>query len=264
LSNAAPPDLPRQPLTVVSSIGDFADWFKLGNPVLMYHKLGPHPAGTKMRGLYVGNRLFERQTGELSRHGFSTPSYDSVVTTEPGRHRIFLTFDDGFENVFRHGIAALGSHRLKAIQFLVADRIGKTNDWETAAGEAEERLMDAGQIREWLAAGHEIGSHTLTHPKLTHLTPDQAREEISASRKKLEDTFGIPVRHFCYPFGDHDRMTVDLVREAGYKTACTTTPGLNRPETDPFEIRRIMARHGSRKWSDLRQRMVLRFKRWLS
>ncbi len=230
----------------------------------MYHKLGPRPTRTNMKGLYVSSRLFRRQLRDLSRRGFSTPDYDSILKTEPGRPRIFLTFDDGFENVFRHGIAAMRPDGFKAIQFLVADKLGKTNDWETSVGEAEERLMDAGQVREWLAAGHDIGSHTLTHPILSQLSTTEAREEISASRKKLEDVFGMPIRHFCYPFGDYDQKTVDLVREAGYETACTTTPGLNQTTTNPFEIRRIMARHGSRKWADLRQRMVLRLNRWFS
>jgi len=230
----------------------------------MYHKLGPRPKRTRIRGLYVSSRLFERQMRDLSRQGFTAPSYNSVLKTDSERPQIFLTFDDGFENAFRQGIPAMRPYGFKAVQFLVADRLGKTNDWETSVGEAEERLMDAGQVREWLAAGHEIGSHTLTHPKLTQLTHGKAREEISASRKKLEDVFGIPIQHFCYPFGDYDQKTMGLVQEAGYVTACTTTPGLNQPTTNPFEIRRIMARHGSRKWSDLRQRMVFRLNRWFS
>ena len=56
---------------------------------------------------------------------------------------------------------------------------------EKAEGEAPAPLMDAAQVKDWLAAGHEIGSHTLTHPWLTRLPLSEAREEISGSKKKL-------------------------------------------------------------------------------
>lgn len=215
-----------------------------------------------MKGLYVSRPLFEQQLKDLSRNQFSTPEYDSVLTVNETKAQIFLSFDDGFESVLRHGAPLLEKHGFRAIQFLVAGNLGKINDWETSEGEAEERLMDPVGVREWLAAGNEIGSHTITHPRLTQIPPDAALEEIASSKKRLEDEFGVPIRHFCYPFGDHDERTVDLVRSAGYVTASTTIPGLNQPTTDPFKIRRIMARRGSRRWPEMRQRWALRIRRW--
>ena len=75
-------------------------------------------------------------------------------------------------------------------RFLVPNFIGKFNEWDLRDGEAAEPLMDTDQIREWLQAGHSIGSHSLTHARLTRLTLRDAREEIFASKKKLEDVFG--------------------------------------------------------------------------
>ena len=106
--------------------------------------------------------------------------------------------------------------------------------------------MDASQVREWLAAGHEIGSHTLTHPFLTRLPPRRAKEEITASRKKLEDLFGRAVRHFCYPYGDWNAAVRDQVMAAGYTTACTTDAGVNTPADSPFTLKRFTARYPSR------------------
>ena len=140
--------------------------------------------------------------------------------------------------------------------FLVADRLGGRNDWEMAKGEASERLMHLGQIRDWLAAGQEIGSHTRTHPWLTRLSRERAWEEIHGSKKKLEDLFGRAVRHFCYPYGDYNVMVADLVAQAGYATACTTKAGLNTPATAARELFRITARYRSR---SLRQ-----LKNWLA
>ena len=110
---------------------------------------------------------------------------------------------------------------------------------------------DAVQVHEWMAAGHEIGAHTCTHPWLTRIPLAEAREEIFASKARLEDLFGSPVRHFCYPYGDWNPAVRDLVVEAGYATACTTEPGLNRPEGDPFRLRRLTARYASRNWANV-------------
>ena len=99
-------------------------------------------------------------------------------------------------------MAPLAGRGWRALQFLVANFIGKLNEWDLRDGEAPEMLMDAAQVRDWLAAGHAVGSHSLSHARLTRLTLRDAREEIFASKKKLEDAFAVPVEHFCYPYGD--------------------------------------------------------------
>jgi peptidoglycan/xylan/chitin deacetylase (PgdA/CDA1 family) len=167
------------------------------------------------------------------------------------RRTLCLSFDDGFENVLRHGLEPLRTHRCQAIQFLVPGLLGKTNEWETASGEAQQKLMDAAGVREWLAAGHEIGAHTMTHPNLKKIPLERAREEISACKKSLEDLFGRPVRHFCYPFGAYNEQVRDLVAEAGFETACTTRAGLNDASTPPMELNRLTARPVSIKFRDL-------------
>lgn len=228
------------------SLGPFRDLFSSGLPVLTYHKLGPRPRGVRIKGLYVGARLFARQLAELRAAGFTTPPPEDPIPLRPElKDRILLTFDDGYANALRHGLAPLAENRFHAIQFLVADGIGKTNQWDHLAGEASEPLMDAGQVREWLAAGHEIGSHTLSHAALTRVPAAKAREEISGSKKKLEDLFGRPIRYFCYPYGDWNDAVRDMVMEAGYSAAFTTAAGVNMPSDSPFALKRFTARYPS-------------------
>ena len=233
-----------------TSLGEFRGLFVTGNPVLTYHKVGPRPRGARLKGLYVSPALFARQLGDLRAAGYrSGPLGNAAAPVQAGR--IVLTFDDGFVNVLEHALAPLRSNGFSAIQFLVADLLGKTNEWEAVAGERTEPLMDAAQVREWLAAGHDIGSHTLSHPFLTQLSRDTAREEISASKKKLEDLFGRAIEHFCYPYGDWNPAVRDLVIEAGYRTACTTTNGVNTAADSPFELKRLTARYRSRSMRSL-------------
>jgi len=238
-----------------SRLGPFRRLFETGNPILTYHKLGPRPGRVRIKGLYVSERLFAKQLEELHREGVTSGSLDACAGPHSPK-RIALTFDDGYVNVLQHGLRPLADTKFHAIQFLVADLLGRHNEWDVPLGEAAEPMMDAAQVREWLAAGHDIGSHTLTHPFLTKLSPSQAREEITASRKKLEDLFSRPIRHFCYPYGDWNVAVRDLVKEAGYQTACTTQAGVNTVETSPFELKRVTARYASRTlknlWAGLR------------
>ncbi len=241
-------------LQYYNSVAPFRELFEQGNPILTYHKVGPRPIRVRLKGLYVSSKLFAAQLAELETAGFRSGSLcDCSGPLKPGQ--IVLTFDDGYVKVLQHAIGALAQTQLNAIQFLPVNFLGKSNEWDVALGEASEPIMDASQVRDWLAAGHDIGSHTLTHPFLTRLPPDQAREEIFASKKKLEDLFGRSIEHFCYPYGDWNSVVRDWVMEAGYRTASTTDFGVNTPETSSFALKRITARYPSRSLKALLKRI---------
>lgn len=246
----------RTPPAVYVSLAPFREWFRGGLPILMYHKLGPRPRRVKLKGLYVSARRFARQLAELRAAGYRGATLDELpaALARPER-RIVLTFDDAYVNVLVHGLPVLKQHGFPAIQYVVAEAIGGRNDWDVRQGEAPEALMDRAQLREWLAAGQAIGSHGLSHVRLTQVPPARAREEIFASKKKLEDLFGVPVRHFCYPYGDWNPAVRDLVIEAGYASACTTAFGINDSGASPFELKRIQARYPSFGLRELRRRL---------
>jgi peptidoglycan/xylan/chitin deacetylase (PgdA/CDA1 family) len=78
-----------------------------------------------------------------------------------------------------------------------------------------------------------IGAHSIHHPRLRLLPEDSARMEMSASRARLEQELGKPVRHFAYPVGDPSSAGARdfrLAHEAGFDTAVTTRPGVLFPE----------------------------------
>lgn len=242
-----------------SELPPFQTLFHDGVPILTWHKLGPRPRGVRLRGMYLGRRLFERQLAELRNAGFTSCTPDELARLpagNPGR-RVVLTFDDGYVNVLRHGLAPLAYYGFKAVQYLVADQINGHNAWDTAQGEAREKLMSRDDVREWLAAGHVIGSHTLSHAFLTQVPERQAREEIGASKKLLEDLFGVAVDHFCYPYGDWNPRVRDWVEEAGYRTAVTNVYGVNQAPQDAFALRRIQTRYRSWGLKALRERLRL-------
>lgn len=211
----------------------FRALFETGLPILLYHKIGSADFRDRRKGLFVSKNVLADQLTELKAAGFG---FSALGKTDSTRN-IVVSFDDGYTSCFEEGLRVLESFGCKAIQFLVSGRIGKTNDWDKTG----ESLMDKSQIREWLAAGHSIGSHTVTHLDLTRLTISQAREEIGASRKSLEDTFGVGVVDFSYPHGIYNELTIELVQEAGYSAAVTTGFGVNDAATDRYKLRRILA-----------------------
>ena len=211
-----------------------------GLTALTYHRLGTPAPGARDPFLYTSARRFEEQLASLRRAGLGLISMSEAFannTAKPGA--VVITFDDGFRSTQELGLEILSRHKVCAIQFLIAGSLGGHNHWDVAKGDVAEPLMDEPAVRGWLAAGQQIGSHSLTHPNLRKIPFAQAREEITASRKRLEDTFSVAVEHFCYPYGSYNEAVRDLVREAGYRTACTMRFGVNRGGESPFELKRV-------------------------
>ncbi len=211
-----------------------------GIPILMYHKIGPEPWQARSRALYASPALLRRQLSGLRRAGLRSVD---PAEARSARDAFAITIDDGFAGVLAHGLPVLQALGMRATLFVVAGLPGGTNEWDLVAGEPRERLMDAGEIRAWLHAGQRIGSHTLTHPRLTGIPAAQAREEVHSSRKRLEDEYGVPIEDFCYPFGDHNEAVRGLVEEAGYRTACTIEPRVTTAADDPLRLPRLLARY---------------------
>jgi peptidoglycan/xylan/chitin deacetylase (PgdA/CDA1 family) len=86
--------------------------------------------------------------------------------------------------------------------------------------------------------GFTVANHTLTHPHLTRLSPDQARQEIYDGRDALEQIFGYRIEGFAYPFGDQNDAVRELVRSAFhvYARGTTCTP-IAFPPADPMDFR---------------------------
>ena len=234
---------------------------RTGCGVLVLHKIGPPPPNTRDPFEYTTVARLDECLQAAKAAGLR---FKTLAECHPqsgfNSRTLAITFDDGYSNVLKNALPVLARHEVRAIEFLVAAKLGGRNDWDVAKGDAPEELMDAAQVRDWLAAGQSIGSHSLTHPNLRKIARTQAREEITASRKKLEDLFGVPVKHFCYPFGSFDERVRDLVMEAGYDSASTVISGVNRPQTDRFALRRLAPYSAHQLFAKARHRFQRRFR----
>ncbi len=212
-----------------------------GTAILTYHKIGAPPNKSRDPFLYTETKKFDGQLTALHDFGLRVIRLgEAFSATEDMARKYAVTFDDGFQNVFDLGLEILSRHQTPAVQFIVSSFVGKQNAWDITKGDAPESLMDDAQIKDWLAAGHEIGSHSATHRNLKTLNSAEAKEEVFASKKSLEDRFGVPIRHFCYPFGGWTPQVRDYVIDAGYQTACGVEFGVNSSDIDRFALKRII------------------------
>ena len=128
---------------------------------------------------------------------------------------------------------------MTAVVFLVADPTLSSNAWDASAGEPWAALMTRRQAREMSRAGIEIGSHTLTHPRLPDLGADRLAWELGESKRVLESWLHEPVVSLAYPYGAVDERVKRAAQLAGYACAVATNSGPIRFGSDPLEIRRV-------------------------
>jgi len=104
------------------------------------------------------------------------------------------------------------------------------------------RVLTWDEIRTMHQAGISFGSHTLTHPVVSQLEPRELDLELGASKCLLEKKLGIPVLDFAFPFGkasDCSSAALEMLARSGYRSAVTTVSGVNTPQVNPFELRRL-------------------------
>lgn len=97
------------------------------------------------------------------------------------------------------------------------------------------------EVREMRNDGLCFGSHTISHPVLSKLSPERSREEVEKSKQIIEERLGTCIQTFAYPNGKEDDFndeTKNLLRDAGYTCALTTKFGTNECGQDLFELRR--------------------------
>ncbi len=211
--------------------------------ILSYHQTTAVPArGMPYRGLVLPPARFARQMRALRALGFRGLSLRDLAPYLRGERRgkvVGITLDDGYVNNFDHALPVLLDLGFTATSFVVSGQLGGTNAWDTPLGVPRARLMNVHHLREWLAAGMEVGAHTRHHVDLPACDPQVARVEIAHSRSDLEQALGGPVRSFCYPYGRYRDAHVEMARAAGYEMATTSDSGRARWDADLLRLPRL-------------------------
>lgn len=203
-------------------------------PILMYHHIRVPPPGAKRleRILTVTPSDFFQQMELLYEEGYRTISLKDLFAKQWQR-RFIITFDDGYKDVIEEAYPILASFGFKATIFLIVDEIGKPGhlDWE--------------DVKFLESQGWEVGSHTLSHQNLTHLSPQKQWEEIYLSKGILEKKLRHPILFLSYPSGRFNEQVIELVKLAGYKGAVSTIPGRANKIEDIYKLKRVRVTGGT-------------------
>lgn len=216
--------------------------------ILMYHMIAEPRPGARFNGLRVSPQMFERQLRWLSVqgwHSFTVSELLDQAGTLPEKS-FAITFDDGYADNFLQALPLLKKYRCKATLYLVVDRFDR--DWSSqrkkrhdeAELKQEAKLSDQ-QVQEMLDSGCiELGSHSMTHANFRRIESAAVRRELVDSKHALEERFGVSVGSFAYPFGLYHAEQVELVKQAGYRSAVTTREGIeNAGSWEPLALKRI-------------------------
>jgi peptidoglycan/xylan/chitin deacetylase (PgdA/CDA1 family) len=214
--------------------------------VLCYHAI----SAQWVHRLAVSPDALERQLrAVLAQRYRPVPAADVVA----GRGRLLhVTFDDAFRSVLdalpaleRLGVPAtvFASTALAdgGLPFPVLTRAEKG---ETSDGDL--RTLDWDGLRELADRGVEVGSHAVSHGRLTQMGDHELDRELRESRERIESELGRRCRFVAYPFGDHDERVAAAARAAGYEAAFAL-PGRSRP-FNRFALPRVGIYRKDRLW----------------
>jgi peptidoglycan/xylan/chitin deacetylase (PgdA/CDA1 family) len=196
-------------------------------PVLVFHTVTDAPrAGYS----HLSVSRFAAFIENLGRQGYAATTIRGFSADAALHSKCILTFDDGFSGTADSVLPILDRFGFKAVFFPVAGFLGRQSTWDVFAAQPH---MTARQVRAMAAAGHEIGSHGMTHADLTMLPNADLRGELADSKKVLEDIIGMPVTSLSFPFGGWNRRVWQTAREIGYSRA-TIYRGLHDGSRDLF------------------------------
>lgn len=209
----------------------------IGVPILMYHHVGEAPpdADRLRRNLTVSTADFDAQMSYLLQAGYTPVTgaqlfkalfYSKPLPPKP----VLLTFDDGYLDNYTVAAPILKKYGFTGIFYIISGKVGSGDymSWE--------------QVAELARLGMDIGSHSVSHPDLTTLSPADLSGELKESAAAIRSRLGQPVYWFCYPAGKYNDGVKAAAREAGYLLAVTTDWGDAQSSADPLGLKRYRIR----------------------
>jgi peptidoglycan/xylan/chitin deacetylase (PgdA/CDA1 family) len=183
-------------------------------PILMYHAISS-PACTALPATSsiehaVKAREFRAQLDAIVDGGYRTIALDDLDRPASEPKSLMITFDDGHESDLIVAAPELARRDLHAIFFVVWSYLGRTG------------YMSRDQVLALRADGFEIGSHGLTHARLSLISPAEASNELLESKRRLEDLLQEPIAGLALPGGHYNDAVLEAAWTLGYRRVMTS------------------------------------------
>ena len=221
-----------------------------GIKVLAYHRIvdDERLAGTNWMCVHVDQ--FYQHLKWIEQLGYTAITFEDywlymIDELQLPRKPIIITFDDGYEEIYKLARPILQEFGMRAVLFVLGNRNVRENEWDKKIGLPAATLLNDNQIVELYEDGFEIGAHTLNHVCLPQLPPVEAWKEIYDSKKNLESLINGRVYSFSYPYGAVTDDIQDMVAQIGFFFGCSIFTGPPQFARNPLQIRRLTIAGGS-------------------
>jgi len=210
--------------------------------ILMLHRVVEERSTDENRELEITPDFLTSTIENHLQQGYRFVSIDQVCDILQGKDKgkpfICLTFDDGYRDTYEVAYPLLKSFNVPFVVYLTTgfvDNISKMWWYNSTDALIWEQIkeMDRDPIC-------TIGAHTLSHPRLSELSYEEALKEIVESRNRLEEKLGHKVNHFSYPYGDYNTDTIDIVKQCGFASNLRAWGGtIRKGDFSMLELPRI-------------------------
>src|SRR4030042_75432 len=210
----------------------------LSLPILTFHALDDQRSV-----ISFPPELFRWGMANLHENGYQTISlleavdYLRLKKSFPERSFV-ITFDDGYESVFKEAFPVVQDYGMTATIFLTVGEKGKVKHGERLPSLEGHSMLNWYEIQEMKQWGIEFGAHTLTHPDLTRLSLERIKSEICDSKLIIEDALNTPVECFASPYSRYDDRCLEIIRQH-FTCACSDKLSLINLRSDLYGLERI-------------------------
>jgi peptidoglycan/xylan/chitin deacetylase (PgdA/CDA1 family) len=211
----------------IAAVFGWLCWPTNAVPILAYHQVGE---GDDIYSVTASQ--FEEQMEYLQKNGYHAISLADLFDSYEGKGSlpakpIIITFDDGYADNYVTALPIMEEHNMSATVFIVPSLIGTLDylSWD--------------QVVQMQQRHTEIGSHTMSHVAMNEISAGEQRLEAVTSKAVLEQQLGKSIQFLAYPYGQFSATAQQILKEAGYKGACSGIPGLNDKKTNSYALRRI-------------------------
>ena len=195
--------------------------------ILMYHKID---IVTPSRW-WVSTERFKNQINALLKKSCQFVHLDDYESSN--KSHVVLTFDDAYENFYRHAFPLLRDRNIPFEVFVIGDLLGDWNDFDRA--EMKTRFCSLEHLTVMAKFRGRMQWHTRNHPQLPKLSDEQMEVQLTVN-SHLKSQFSEPhFNWFAYPGGFHDQRTVNSVQRI-FSGAVSVNSGSN---SDRFQLNRV-------------------------
>jgi Polysaccharide deacetylase len=201
-------------------------------PILMYHSISDNLFGKSHPYSHINTspEVFRRQMRYLHQEGYRSLDLNELIKGfDDGTDltkAVVITFDDGYQDFLTEATPVLKQYGFMATVFLATGRIQQTSMRLEGVD-----YLTWSDVRELHQEGIQFGSHTVTHPDLRCLGPEQIEYELGYSKEVIEQRLGVAVNSFAYPFPfpeentSFTRLLLDELENQGFENGVTAILG---------------------------------------